>query len=329
MSPDVLRRGFADICNGYSKGELFGKPVYIKHLGHIDQLDLDTIEKKFYNLAKKRGLPTEANRLAQLKNEGRWKDEDEKELETRKLAIDSLIAGRKNAPLPSVLKRINEQIAEEQKLYDKKRNERIELLGLTCESNALRRLNEHYISQNLFQDNLLTKRFFTEEEFNHLDDMEVATIMDQYNQIVEPCSELNIKKIALQDFFQSYYYVCGDDFSAFYGRPIIRMTLYQIKLANYAKYFRNIFDNYDTRNMPKELFDDPDKIIDWVLAADRAKKQVEKHQDSAMSAHAGMTAEDRKAIGQTTGPDPFMEALKKKGGGSLGKEEIMKVFGKR
>lgn len=325
-----LRRTFDDICNGYCLGMISDKPVYIKHIGHSDQLDLETVEQGYFEYAKKRGLPTEEMRLSQLKREGLWDDAKEKQLFNAKLSIDSMIAGKKNANLPSILKKIDQQIEEEKAKYNILLQEKNELVSLTCESYSQRKLNEYYIFKNLYLDNFFTKPCFTPKEFAELDDNEIANIMRIYSETMTVCSESNIKKLSIQDFFQSYYFICNDDFSAFYGRPIIRLSLLQVKLANYAKYFKNIFENYDTKNMPKELWEDPDKIVDWVQATDKARKEMEKNKDSAMTGVAGMTKEDRKAIGiQDRGPDPLMQALQAKGGGTLNREEMMKVLGKR
>jgi hypothetical protein len=236
--------------------------------------------------------------------------------------------GRKNAPLPSMVSKITQQIEEDTKLYDKKMRERNEYLGLTCENYAQRRLNEYYIVKSLYSDNKFSQALFSQDEFEELSDIEINTLISQYNGIMDVCSELNIKKLALQDFFQSYYALCNNDFSAFYGKPIYQLTMLQVRLANYARYFKNIFENYDTSTMPKSLYDDPDKIVDWVKATDRAKKEMEKTKDAAMSGQAGMTKEDRKALGIKAGPDPLMEAMQKKGGGSLSKEDIMKALGR-
>lgn len=330
MSSDILRRAFNDICRGYTEALVSDEKIYIKHLCHSDQLDLDLVEKNFFNLAKTSGLPAEDERIAQLKNEGRWTDENERELGQIKLSVQSLIDGRKNATLPSILKRVDSQIEEEHKLYNKKYKERAELVGLTCELYSHRRVNEHYIFQNLYRDRDFKEHFFSQEGFDDLSEVEMARIIEVYNSVMEPCSDLNIKKLAIQDFFQSYYYISGDNFMNFYGKAICQLSLFQVKLANFAKYFRSIFENHDMKNVPKNILEDPDKLVDWVMATDRVKQQIEKQKDSDMGGVVGMTKEDRKAAGMQTpqGPDALMQALTKKGGGSLDKTEIMRAMGK-
>lgn len=326
MASDIFRYAFNDICNGYSSGKVLNRFAYIKHLSHADQLDLESVEKEFYEQAKKRGLPTEEMRLSQLKKEDRWKDSDEKQLTDIKLSIDSLAAGRKNAPLPSILQRVNQQIKEEEDKYNKKSREKNELIGLTVEAASQRRLNEYYIFKNLYADKFFTQPLFSKEDFDDLSEFDMLRIIEGYNVAMEACSDINIKKLSIQDFFQSYYYISGDDFSAFYGRPVCRLTLFQVKLANYAKYFRGIFENHDMRSVPKEILEDPDKIADWVHTTDRAKKEIEKTKEAPMGGVAGMTKQDRKALGvQNDGVDLAKEAAKK--GGSLNREDLMKLMG--
>lgn len=326
MSSDVYRRGYNDICKGYSFGRVLNRPTYIKHLTHEDQLDLDSVEKDFYERARSRGLPTEEMRLTQLKDEGLWKDSDDKELSDLKLSIDSLRAGRKNASLPSILSRINQQIEEEETKYSKKLRFKNELVALTCEKYSQKMLNEYYIFKNLFSDKFFEASLFTEEEFEEISEIDMVKIIEAYNSIMEPCSDANIKKLAIQDFFQSAYYICDNNFSNFFGKPICKFSLYQIKLANYAKYFRTIFENHDMRNAPKEILEDPDKIGDWVNATEKARAEMEKNKDAAMSGMAGMTKQDRKALGvQKDGVDLSKEAAKH--GGSLNKEQLMRLMG--
>jgi hypothetical protein len=327
MSQDILRRAFNDICIGHSSGKVLDRPAVVKHLCHSDQLGLETLEAEYYDLAKSRGLPTEKDRLALIKREGRWKDSDDKELDRLKLSIDSLVAGRKNATLPSILESVNKQIDEERERYNKKWRERTDLLALTCEVYSQRRVNEYYIFKNLYKEASFSELLFSEEEFNDLSEPDMNRVIRDYNIVMEPCSDDNIKKLSIQEFFQSYYFIAGDDFSSFYGKPIWRLTLFQVRLANYAKYFKSIFENYDMRNVPKEIMENPDKIADWVQATERTKKELEKQGDAPAGGVAGMTAKDRKAVGlQNDSVDLAKEA--KKSGGTLNMQQLMRIMGK-
>lgn len=326
MSSDILRHAFLDICQGYSKGLVLDKECYIKHLSHADQLNLEAVEKGFYDVAKKHGLPTEEDRIKLLKKEGRWKDSDEAELEELRTRIESNVLSRKQAMMPSMLKRLNEQIEELEIKYRKKVRDRSELVALTCEISSQRRVNEHYIFQNLYSDPEFKNTLFSTEEFEDLSEHDMNKVIGAYNSLIEPCSDANIKKLAIQEFFQSYYYISPDDFSTFYGKPIWKLTLFQVKLANYAKYFKTIFENHDMRALPKDVLDDPDKITDWVTTTERAKRTAASPQDAAMGGVAGMTKEDRKALGiQKDRVDLTKEAAKS--GGKLNREQLFQLMG--
>lgn len=331
MNSDLLRRAFYDVCRGFSTMEIGGKIVYIKHLAESDRIDLDRMERTFFREAQRRKLPSEAQRIEQLKKEKRWSDEKDKEISDIRLGIDSTIANRKNVQLPSHVLIIDKQIKDDEERYQKKLRERSELIGLTCEQYSQRKINEYYIFSSLFKSKELTLPYFSHDEFDELSERELSQIISEYNRVMDPCSDINLKRLVIQDFFLSYYYVSGDSAYNLYGKPIWQLTLLQVKMANFAKYFKSIFENYDIKSAPKNILDDPDKLVDWVMATDRAKKEIEKQKDSDMGGMAGkMTKEDKKALGmaENSGPDPLTQALQKKGGGSLNKEELMKLFGK-
>ena len=72
-----LRRVFADICRGYSVTQWRGKPAYIKHLTHFDQVDIDEVHDAAKADAIRRGIKTEEERLKWLADRKMWVIKDE------------------------------------------------------------------------------------------------------------------------------------------------------------------------------------------------------------------------------------------------------------
>ena len=86
---------FKDIVNGFSEVEFKGRIFYVKHLSSLDQVDLEELEESFYAEAKKRGLPTEEEILARLREEEMWTDADDAEISKTEAYIASLQQTRK------------------------------------------------------------------------------------------------------------------------------------------------------------------------------------------------------------------------------------------
>ena len=90
METTKRRRIFRDIVRGYSSTIIDDKEVFVKHLTPHDQVELEEIEERYHQIALKRGVPTEEEMLAYLKEEGEWTKEDEKVIEDKKFFIQSL-----------------------------------------------------------------------------------------------------------------------------------------------------------------------------------------------------------------------------------------------
>ena len=82
------RRIFRDIVRGYTSTIIDDREVFIKHLTPHDQVELEEIEERYHQVALKRGVPTEEEMLAYLKEEGEWTEEDDKFIEDKKFFIE-------------------------------------------------------------------------------------------------------------------------------------------------------------------------------------------------------------------------------------------------
>jgi hypothetical protein len=292
----VLRKAFVEIRNGYSSYEYKGAIVFAQHLSHKEHLDLDEIEQKALEKAKSYKIPTEESRLAELKKEGLWTDRDESSLVQERKYLEQLNTNKKNIKLPSVLESFLKQIKEAEKKLVALEFKKRELIGSTCESYASKIVNEQYIYKSLFKDNLFTIPLFDEDEFQNLEDDELSECVRIYNQNIDRCSDFNIKKITIQDFFQSCYSLCDDNIYSFYGKSIIDLTYFQIKLANYGRFYQNLLQNNDIKNFPDDIKNDPDQLRDYVEAIKNGKKMVN-DQNGQATGFVGMTKKDAELMG--------------------------------
>ena len=114
------RKIFRDVVRGFSTTTLEEDFVYIKHLTPHDQVELEEIEEKYFNIALRKGVPTEEDMLAYLKDEGQWTDKDEKFIQDKELFLENLRKAKTKLVLKSEIDKQAALIDKEQKLLDDK-----------------------------------------------------------------------------------------------------------------------------------------------------------------------------------------------------------------
>ena len=312
---DALRRAFNDVTLGYSRETLMGRTVYIRHLSYGDQVENDAKRDEYFNEAKSQGLSTNEQKLALLTEGGQWSDAKEREIKASKTQIDSLIEGKqKNMRMPSLVKNYTEQIKKEEKLYIDRLVAKNRLLGLTCETYAERQLNDYYVFINLCADSTLTAPFFTRDQFDYLTEEEMDVVNKAYATAMEVCSDANLKKLAIQPFFQNYFGLTGDNLGQFFGKPIAQLTFFQIRALSLGAHFRHIFSSHDTSKFPENVRNDPDLLTDYANAARKGKEEMEKqgaYDDDAIV--LGAKKEDADILGVKTSPGLAAEMAKSGG----------------
>ena len=119
------RKIFRDVVRGFSTTTLEEDFVYIKHLTPHDQVELEEIDEKYFNIALRKGVPTEEDMLAYLKDEGQWTDKDEKFIQDKELFLENLRKAKTKLVLKSEIDKQAELINKEQKLLDDKQIQKI------------------------------------------------------------------------------------------------------------------------------------------------------------------------------------------------------------
>lgn len=325
MEKSNLRCIFRDICNGYSFSQTDFGNFYVKHLNYENQTELDVLRESFFQEAKKRGLPTTEESLKNLKEEGLWTDEKENSLKKEESFIAKLSVNKKNIYIKSQLDKINVQISESQKKINSLRNERHIFLGNTCENHADQRVTEEFLKLGTFKDKDCKQLFFSEEDFDELDSQQISQLVSLHNNISAGFSDLNIQKLVLDDFFTYYMPFCEDP-TTFFGAPAIRLTHNQLKLIIFGRYFKSLLQSAD--KIPEEYRKDPEKLIDYVNANEKAKEKINSQEGQATSI-VGASQEDYEYLnmkGKNTKTVSLSEEAKKKGG-ALNMKDLMKMMG--
>jgi hypothetical protein len=199
-----------------------------------------------------------------------------------------------------------------------------EIIGKTAEDYAATRSNEEMLRYFLFEDEGFEKNLFNEEEFSEIEDYELTFLINKQNEIAERLSELNLQKSVLRPFFSMYMSSC-ENLNHFYGKPVIQLSIYQLKTAIFAKMFYNIFQYVE--DIPDNIKDDPEKLLSYSdLQRNKGKKGQMIKDDSAASAVFGATSEDMKSISKNTNTVSLKDELDKNGG-KLNMEQMMKLAG--
>ena len=320
------RKIFRDVVRGFSTTTLEEDFVYIKHLTPHDQVELEEIEEKYFNIALRKGVPTEEDMLAYLKDEGQWTDKDEKFIKDKELFLENL----RKAKTKLVLKReIDKQAAlidKEQKLLDDKQIQKIGLIGNTCEKYAKDRLNDFYMIKSFFADDKLQEPLFNQDKFDELDNHDIKKVVYKYNEIFEGFSEESIQYTILEDFYNPYLSFAEDSMQ-FYGKAFCELTYNQIRLIVYTRVFKNIFDMNE--NIPESIRKDPAKLLEF---GSSSKEEKDKAKDKLTQGDGGTLVgakqEDYDYLGveKPTNAISLHEEAKKKGG-TLNMEDLMKLHG--
>lgn len=320
------RKIFRDVVRGFSTTTLEEDFVYIKHLTPHDQVELEEIEEKYFNIALRKGVPTEEDMLAYLKDEGQWTDKDEKFIQDKELFLENLRKAKTKLVLKREIDKQAELIDKEQKLLDDKKIQKIGLIGNTCEKYAKDRLNDFYMIKSFFADDKLQEPLFNEDKFDELDNHDIKKVVYKYNEIFEGFSEENIQYTILEDFYNPYLSFAEDSMQ-FYGKAFCDLTYNQIRLIVYTRVFKNIFDMNE--NIPESIRKDPAKLLEF---GSSSKEEKDKAKDKLTQGDGGTLVgakqEDYDYLGveKPTNAISLHEEAKKKGG-TLNMEDLMKLHG--
>ncbi len=324
MNKDVLRLAFSDICKGYSLLNYEGSLFYIKHITHHDQVDVESYYDSMYELAVRRGLPTEKDKLEWLDKNKVWTRADNDKLNTQRVYVDNLEKSKKNYPIKSQLDQHKKLLEEEKINLAKMIHKKNSLLGLTCELFAARRESDYYIYLSLYKDNKLLTPVFTRDEFSNLTDLELDNLSEAYTSITNRFNIQNIKKISIATFFLSYYLLCADNPTHFFGKPLCELTYNQLNLLSYAGYFNRILSSLPA--VSDDIRNDPDKLEEFYAMAQKAKETISKTGDKSggMTSFTGGTKADYDALGVKS-IDMYQKIQDSKGSMSI--QDIMKLTG--
>ena len=313
--------------DGYTESTLDGEPVYVRHLNIRDQRYLQKYHDKYKNIALSKGVESKEDREKRVIKDGIWTHEEDQKIASLEFEIENLKKTIKSVSLPSqqdkIRKTLQERRSEVADLLTKKQ----EVIGKTADDYAISRSNDEMLRFCLFKDCDLAKRLYTEDEFAELETWQIAKINDLQNSMSQRLSETSLQEAVLRPFFSIYLSLCENP-SEFYGKPVVDLSVYQLKTVLFGRMFFNIFQQ--TENIPDNIRDNPEKL----MAFAETQRNKDSHagagglrDDASASAVFGATKEDMQALNLKGGANVSLRDEAAKHGGKLNMQQMMRLAG--
>lgn len=319
MNYNPLLSSLVEIFDGYTKFEINGQPLFLRHFCLRDQKSIEDFYLKYKNIALKKGLETQKQIEERLVADNLWLPEDDLKVSELETYISNLRKTKDKILLPSQ-KEIHQNLidAEVNKLNEllAKKNE---LVSVSAEKYAENRSNEEFLRILIYDHKNLSELKFTEENFSDLNTEELSNITEKYFQISQKFSDDEIQKIVLQDFFNIYMSCCEDP-QAFFGKFIHQLSAYQMKLLLYGRIFYNIFQYND--DIPDDIKKDPKAIFDFVDSKKSRESYQSKVKDNSATMLFGATPKDVEILDPLAKKVSLSEQIEKNGG-HLSMEQMM------
>lgn len=314
-----------EIFDGYSECEFDGRLVYLKHLTVKDQRYIHVYYEKYKNSAIKRGVKTEKEILDGLKEDGLWNSDDDFKIATLETEIQNLNITKKSMFLKSQKDEVQKTINEKQSIYYKLKNDRHKIVGKTAEDYASNMSSIEMIRYFVFDSKDLDKHAFSKSDFDEMDDYLLSSLQKIQEETRSRLNELDIQKAVLRPFFSMYLSFC-DNAKDFFGKPVIDLSVFQMKLVLFGKIFQSIFQYVE--DIPDGIKQDPEKLMAFSESKnDKSKNKSFLDENASASTVFGGTEED---INEVAGEGKAISLSKeiKKAGGKLDMAQMMKLAGK-
>lgn len=280
---------YSEICRGRSSifmGEnSLHEIIYMKHLTEIESSEFLNIMEKYETIATNRGLPTEEEKLKELNEIGAWTNKEEFDYKENLEAVSYARAQLSKLALKSQQDACRNDIKEKEKILDESQKVRNELLDVTSEAWASKKVSKYQVFLSFFKDKGLTQPLFTEDEYDDYGEDDLWEYIILMNTQARWFTEQNIKKIVCWPFFLNTFFLMDDDPSPFFAKPLVDLTMYQTDLLSNARWIKTILSQAD-KSPSNELYDDLDELIKWYEvenAKQTSKRMKEQRQAKAQA----------------------------------------------
>tara|TARA_B100000519_G_scaffold36878_1_gene26782 strand:+ start:6024 stop:7046 length:1023 start_codon:yes stop_codon:yes gene_type:complete len=329
-----FKRIYHELINGYSSIDYEGKKVFVKHISEHDLGALEQYGDAHHSEAKSKGLPTEDEQLNILIKGGLWSTEQEDKIKNLKETLASLNESHKNLFLKRQIKQSQEKINEVSESLSSLLQERVELIGLTCEKYAERKSNEEIVYHCFFEDEGLTRKFFTRQEFEELHHSKLYDCIKKYNEVSNKFSYEEMKRLAACTFFTNLFFSSDADLYKFYGKGVVQLSGCQLDVFNVSRLYKSIMEQ--GTSPPQELYEDIDKVVSFFDSFSSGNSTLKEAGNKDSQSIVGASIEEMKQMTKGTEGnesvitlDSALSKLEEEGKdiNNLSMEEIAKMHG--
>lgn len=325
MNDDELSDLLVDIFQGFTIAECsFGK-LYFKHFSYLKSKTIFSQKEVFVKEAISKGLETEEEALKRIIEDDFWSEEEEQELQEKEKFVSRIKDGLFKIKIPSKREEHKKYIKVEEDKVLKKRNERKSLIGLTAESFADKKVNKLFFDSITFLDSDFKTPALGEVSYDEFEkEFEIYKLQQEF---FDHFNDTNISKAALCSFYAPYLPFAEDPFTI-YGKPLIDLTAFQMKLASYARSFLNIFKN-SQKTIPEYIAKDPDLLMEfWEAQREGSNKRPSKASEGiGGTTHFGANQQDLRTMAESDEDVVSLSKEIKNKGGKLTMEQMMKLHG--
>lgn len=285
---------------------------YAKHFSLQDQIHLDEKYEEYFDKAKSGGIPTKKEALQRMYDSGLWTEEDEKWVASQKEYIKNLEQTKLKLTLDKQIATVQKSIDQVENKLKAKEAKRQKHIGTTCEAYANVQMNSYTMIYSLYEDDLCSSPLFASEDQDYLSHEDIALIIKSYNTSMAELDIEAIKDLSVSPFFTSYFSLIEESPVEFFGKAVHELSFYQLNLLSYARVLRSIIKH---TSPPKHFHRDPDKLLEWAEKGEKARKLMEKGNDSEKSfSMVGAKQDDYQKMGvERQGKDIFNLAKEKEG----------------
>ncbi len=251
------RIAYADIVRGYSTH----KDFFLKHYTELDIAETERTKKHFEEDGRREKLISETEKLQLLEEKGHWSKDEEASYQEARIEIEQQRFSLKRLIVPQQINDLLGRIEQNEKEFYSKFATRGQLLGVTLEQYANRRASENHILRSFYKNSKLTIPYLSLNDTDELSVKEMSIFIDIYQQTHSMFFDKNFKRIAVCPFFLNGYQSCNENPEAFFGKPVVHLTLYQLALFSKGRYYKNILSEPEARTPPEEYYEDLDSVV--------------------------------------------------------------------
>lgn len=323
MNNDQNLQIISEILQGVSVVDSNLGILYFKHLLQEEQREILSKSSIFEKEAKSKGLLTEKESMDELYSHGMWGDEEENKIKQYQSEIELNENSMKAQVLPSRIKSLQKTINELNRKLLKINSEKESLMGLTCEKFVNNKIQKTIVERIIFSDkdfkNPIFDGLYVNEKHKELE------IYNLQKNFFQKFDDKNISVAVLSDYF-SMYLPFSEDVLGLFGKPLVNLTAYQLKLVSYGRYFLNIFKN-SSKEIPENVAKDPELLVNFYQSQKTERTATKSQQGEGGSAYFGANQEDLESLKSNNERAIDLTEEVKKRGGSLNMQEMMKLHG--